>query len=217
MDIHKTLTVWAKATDSNFEVSHTFIDPCLYRELNLCSRATLMVEDPIMQKKFLLDIFVPHERRSATYSMGPDFDDGINDAIEFFLPDFSSEEQFRLALEVVHKRFLTEYGSQRFADPAPDRAPDIFDTATKWADWKDCGISVEKNEDNSGVLVFIPDSGVASIGSELEILHERSISQNLLETTSGTLNAVPGYLPPFFTASELRGALEAAFAVHKHA
>ena len=127
------------------------------------------------------------------------------------MPDFSTEESLSSALDIVYKRFLTEYGGQRFEDPAPDLAPDILATAKEWADWKDAEITVEMAEDSNAILVFIPESGSAGIGSELEISQDRSTSQNLLETKSGTLNAVPGYLPPFFTAPELRGALEAAF------
>jgi hypothetical protein len=159
---------------------------------------------------------VPHERRSATYTMGLEDKDEINDPIEIFVPDFFTEESLSSALDIVYKRFLTEYGGQRFEDPAPDLAPDILATAKEWADWKDAGITVEEvDEDNNGILIFIPESGSAGIGSELEICEDRSTSQNLLETKSGTLNAVPGYLPPFFTAPELRGALEAAYDVLK--
>ena len=164
-----------------------------------------------MQRTFVLNIYAPHERRSATYTMGPEDKDEINDLIEFFVPDFSTEESLSSALDIVYKRFLTEYGGQRFEDPAPDLAPDILATAKEWADWKDAEITVEMAEDSNAILVFIPESGSAGIGSELEISQDRSTSQNLLETKSGTLNAVPGYLPPFFTAPELRGALEAAF------
>lgn len=168
-----------------------------------------------MQKSFFLDIVVPHERRSTPYEMGPENEDEMNDPIEYFVPDFSTEAELGRALDVVHKRFLTEYGGQRFDDPAPDLAPDILAIAKEWADWKDCGILVEKTEDHSGVQVSVPVSDTVGFGFELEIGEDRSTSQNLVATASATLNAVPGYLPPFFTAPELRGALEAAFDVLK--
>jgi len=213
MNIHKTISAWAKKTDAQIEVADTFQALAFYTELCRCTHTSARIVDDVMEKSFVLNFYVPHERRSATYTMGPEDEDEINDPIEFFVPDFSTEESLCSALDLVYKRFLTEYGGQRFEDPAPELAPDIFATAKQWADWKDSGITVEKHEGR--VLVFIPDSGTAGIGSELEIHLNRFTAQNLVATNSGTLNAVPGYLPPFFTASELRGALEAAFVVLK--
>lgn len=215
MDIHKTIANWAQKTGLKIEVSSTFQAHAFYTELCKCIRASARIEDDVMQKSFVLNFYIPHERRSPSYTMGPEHEDEINDPIEFFVPDFSTEESLTRALDIVYKRFLTEYGGQRFEDPAPDLAPDIHAVAKEWADWKDAGITVETDEENAAVLVFIPESGSAGIGSELFISQDRSTAQNLLETKSGTLNAVPGYLPPFFTASELRGALEAAFDVLK--
>ena len=215
MNISKTITAWAKKTDPKIELAETFQAHTFYTELCRCTHASARIVDDVMQKSFTLDVLVPHERRSATYFMGPEDKDEINDPIEFFVPDFSTEHELGRALDVVYKRFLTEYGGQRFEDTAPELAPDILATANEWADWKDAEITVEIAEDNNAILVFIPESGSAGIGSELQISRDRSTSQNLLETSSGTLNAVPGYLPPFFTAPELRGALEAAFDVLK--
>ena len=216
MNIHKTITAWAKKTDPKIKVSpayHNFVSI----ELCVCTRATLKIEDSVMKKSFLLDIVVPHERRGTPYEMGPEDHDEINDPIEYFVPDFSTEEELGRALDVVHKRFLTEYGGQRFEDPAPDLAPDILATAKEWADWKNAGITVSQKDGKQpgSVLVFIPSSKVKGSGTQVEILQRRSAAQNLVARKSATLNAVPGYLPPFFTASELRGALEAAFDVLK--
>ncbi len=215
MNIHKTMTAWAKQTNPEIEVSSSFQAHNFYTELCKCTHASARIVDDVMQKSFVLNIYIPHERRSATYSMGPEDQDEINDPIEFFIPDFFTEEGLIHSLDIVYSRFLTEYGGQRLEDPAPELAPDIPAAAKEWADWKDAGITVEADEENEHVLLFIPDSGPAGIGSELAISRNRSTSQNLLETKAGTLNAIPGYLPPFFTAPELRGALEAAFDVLK--
>lgn len=216
MNIHKTITAWANKTDPDIEVSlayHNFASV----ELCLCTRAALKIEDTIMQKSFILDVVVPHERRSIPYEMGPEDEDEINDPIEFFVPDFSTEKELSRALDIVHKRFLTEYGSQRFEDPAPELAPDVLATAKEWAEWKNAGIKVSQMDGKQAgsVLLLIPSSKIKGSGTQVEIRQNRSTAQNLVATNSGTLNAVPGYLPPFFTASELRGALEAAFDVLK--
>jgi hypothetical protein len=216
MNIHQTILDWAKKTDPKIEVSltfHNFID----METCLCTRAFLRIKDEVMQKSFLLDIVVPHERRSIPYLMGPEIEEEMNDPIEYFVPDFSTEKELGRALDVVHKRFLTEYGGQRFDDPAPDLAPDILATAKEWAEWKNAGITVSQKDGKQpgSVLVFIPSSKSKGSGTQVEIHAARSVSQNLVATNSATLNAVPGYLPPFFTASELRGALEIAFDILK--
>jgi hypothetical protein len=216
MNIHQTILDWAKKTDPKIEVSQSFQN-FVSMELCLCTRVALRIKDTVMQKSFFLDIVVPHERRSIPYEMGPENEDEMNDPIEYFVPDFSTEAELGRALDVVHKRFLTEYGGQRFDDPAPDLAPDILATAKEWAEWKNAGITVSQKDGKQpgSVLVFIPSSKSKGSGTQVEIHLDRSKAQNLVATNSATLNAVPGYLPPFFTAPELRGALEAAFDVLK--
>ncbi len=214
MNIHKTISDWAKRTDSKIEVTHVYHD-FVSMETCFCTRAKLRIEDAVMRKSFLLNIVVPHDRRSIPYSMGPENEDIVNDPIEFFVPHFSDEKELGCALDIVHTRFLTEYGGQRFEDPAPDLAPDILVTTKEWADWKNAGIIVSEKDGKQlgSILVFIPNANRDGSGTQLKISLDRSAAQNLVATKSATLNAIPGYLPPFFTASELRGALEMAYAL----
>lgn len=218
MNIHETIVTWAAKADPKFNVApayHTFCP----MELCLSTRAILRIKDPVLRTTFLLDITVPHERRTASYIMGPDQDNDLREPLYFFVPDFSCEESLRRALDIVHKRFLTEYGGQRFEDPARESAPDILATAQAWADWKDCGIRVSQNDGNqpASVLVFIPSQNSKRRGIMVGIHPNRAVSQNILDPSNPGLNAVCGYLPPFFTASELRGALESAFDVRNSA
>jgi hypothetical protein len=218
MNIHETIVTWAAKADPKFNVAPSYHNFCPM-ELCLSTRAILRIKDPVLRTTFLLDITVPHERRTASYIMGPDEDNDLREPLYFFVPDFSCEESLRRALDIVHKRFLTEYGGQRFEDPAPESAPDVLATAQAWADWKNCGITVSLNGGNKsgGVLVFIPSGSSKKRGIQITIHPNRTVSQNIIDPSNPGLNAVCGYLPPFFTAPELLGALDAVFDVRNSA
>lgn len=214
MDTHQTIASWAAKADPKFSVAPSYHSFC---PMELCpsTRAILRIKDPVLRATFLLDITVPHARRTASYIMGPEQDNGLREPLYFFVPDFSCSEGLERALDTVHKRFLTEYGGQRFGDPDPASAPDVLATAQAWADWKNCGITVSQNGGNESgsVLVFIPAGNSGKRGIQIAIHPNRAVSQNIIDPSNPGLNAVCGYLPPFFTAPELLGALDGAFDV----
>lgn len=208
--MHSTALSWAKQIDKRIKVSlalesHNYeIFP--HTRLELIFRCKLTGRQPF------LEIWLPHPRRTPNYFYRPDITASFDE--EFFVPTFNNKKELVIALTVVYRRFMTAYGMQRFDDSqekVPEfYRPDLIETAKLWVAEKSKPKfslreipSAPQNFRYGGIE--LRPIGKNPSGLVIRIDNDRSYFQKPIFSKAD--NTESGYLPAFFTESELLGTL----------
>ncbi len=175
----------------------------------------LRISDEITGQAFALEIWIPHGRRTPFYFYGPQAEDGIRQGDDFFFPSFEDKATLIRSLNIVYKRFMTDYGMMRFpidGDPTVIRK-ELLDLATEWIslrikrDFRARELApAEEGMRQGGLEVRL--AGRNSSATVMRISCDNSLPQNYLHGNSGLGHHA--VLPAFFTEEEFLGALEYA-------
>jgi hypothetical protein len=211
--IHSTVTKWAEETDERIQVALAWTSSNW--EFMQHTQVTLQIRDEITGDKPYLGILIPHARRTPFYYYGPNEDELVEE--DYHFPSFEGEADLRVALSIVHRRFIIEHGMQRFDDfkeTVPEiYRPDLLDKAGMWVLQKVRPkytmrelVSSESGFRKGGIE--LRPVGKNPSGLFIRINADRSNPQKCVYDRCG--KALHGHLPAFFTESELIGTIEYA-------
>jgi hypothetical protein len=211
--IHSTVTKWAEETDERIQVALAWTSSNW--EFMQHTQVTLQIRDEITGDKPYLGILIPHARRTPFYYYGPNEDELVEE--DYHFPSFEGEADLRVALSIVHRRFIIEHGMQRFDDfkeTVPEiYRPDLLDKAGMWVlqkvrpKYTMCELVSSTSGFRKGGIELRP-VGKNPSGLFIRINADRSNPQKCVYDRCG--KALHGHLPAFFTESELIGTIEYA-------
>jgi hypothetical protein len=211
--IHSTITKWAEETDERIQVALEWGSSNY--ELIPQTKVRLDFRCELTGRRPYLEIWLPHARRTPIYFYGSD--KRADEDEEFFVPSFNEEEELGIALTIVYRRFMTTHGMQRFDDTGESKPqfyrPDLIKTVKNWASGKSKPkfsmreIAPSAKNLRYGGIELRP-SGKNPSGLIIRIDNDRSHFQKTICNKTGV--AEVGYLPAFFTESELLGTLQTA-------
>ena len=212
--IHKTAQTWAAETDPRIRVDTGWVS----HGMELITQTSIFhsIRSEITGQRFEFIVLIPHARRTPMYFFGPEARECEEE--DFLLPSFDDAAGLRLALEIVHRRFMTAHGMQRFDDseiPMPDSfRPDLLESCRRWVGMQKTKYEIREIREirqtpgagRNGIEIH--RKGKTQRGLHIRIGGGRSHPQQIVFDKSGS--ARWGVLPAFYTEAELLGALDNA-------
>jgi len=212
-EMNRVISSWAHSTNQRIRLFET--RAIHSREDLPQTNVELKISDEITGQVFVLEIWIPHGRRTPFYFYGPQAEDSTREGDDFFFPSFEDEASLIKSLDIVYKRFMTDYGMMRFPidrDPASIRK-ELLDLVTEWIFLRVkrdfCARELTPAGDNlrHGGIEMRP-TGRDSSGTVFRISSDNSLPQIYLHGKFGAPHHA--VLPAFYTDEEFYGALEYA-------
>lgn len=204
--IHETAQAWAAETDPRIRVDTGWVSHGI--ELHTQTSIFHNIRSEITGQRFEFVVLIPHARRTPMYFFGPEECECEEE--DFLLPSFDDAAGLRLALGIVHRRFMTAHGMQRFDDseiPIPDSLrPDLLESCRRWVGMQKTKYEIRQTPGAVCKGVEIHRRGKTPQGLHIRIDGGRSHPQQIVFDESGS--ARWGVLPAFFTEAELLGVLD---------